>query len=294
MKVAYKNELVFKLIYFVLIVLTGLFLSIYSSDILIGIGSVFVVLLYVVTAFKKETKRLKAVRRDFPEEWRKILVKYSKFYNFLGETGKRIFEKDILIFLSENSVRSIRGEETDNKTKILVAVGVATILHGRHEWEPPFTDGVVVYPGETFDPEYNLFKGQIAGMAGERRPLLVTEKILEKSFRDPGDGYNSLIHEIAHYFDFENPLLSGVPLISGDREGVKKWIGIMEKERLKVNKGKSFLRQYAGTNEAEFFAVATEYFFERPYEMVNKNPELYKILREFYNLDTQKMFNENN
>ncbi|MEN8222812.1 MAG: zinc-dependent peptidase [Acidobacteriota bacterium] len=293
MKIAYKNELIFKLVYFILITLTGLFLSIYSSGSVIPVLSVLVLLLYTILALKKEFRRLRIVKRTFPTEWRDILVKYSKFYNYLDTGGKEKFEKDIMIFLNENSIRGIRGEEPDLTSRVLVAAGVATILHGRSDWEPPFYDGVVVYPGETFDPEYNLYKGQIAGMAGERRPMLVTKEILEKSFMDPDDGYNSLIHEISHYFDFENPQLSGVPLIGTDINKTEKWISVMEKEREKVNRGESFLRHYAGSNEAEFFAVATEFFFERPDIMADKNPELYFLLKDFYNLDMLELFNKN-
>lgn len=290
MKIAYKNELIFKLIYFFLIVLTGIFLSVYTSGSTFPVLSVFVLLLYTILALKKEFRRLRVVRKAFPSEWKEILVKYSKFYNTLDKKGKSTFERDMVIFLNENSIRGIRGEEPELTSKILVAVGVATILHGRSDWEPPFYDGVVVYPGETFDPEYNLYKGQIAGMAGERRPMLVTKDILEKSFRDPDDGYNSLIHEIAHYFDFENPQINGVPLIGSDINKTEKWIGIMEKEREKVNNGKSFLRPYAGSNEAEFFAVATELFFERPDIMAGRNRDLYDLLKDFYNIDMLELF----
>ncbi len=290
MKIAYKNELIFKLVYFILITLTGLFLSLYTDGSIFPFLTFFILFVYTITALKKEFRRLRIVKKDFPSEWREILVKYSKFYNFLDKKGKTCFERDIVIFLNENSIRGIRGEEADLTSKILIAVGIATILHGRSDWEPPFYDGVVVYPGETFDPEYNLYKGQIAGMAGERRPMLITKDILKKSFIDPDDGYNSLIHEIAHYFDFENPQLSGVPLIGTDSSKTEKWIRIMEKERAKVNRGESFLRPYAGSNEAEFFAVATEFFFERPDIMADKNPGLYSLLKEFYNLDMLELF----
>ena len=290
MKIIYKNDVIFKLMYFLLIAATGASISVFSSDKTIMLISILVPFVYIAFAMKKEIRRFRVVRKEFPQDWLHIVRKYSKLYKFIDAKGKKNFEKDIAIFLSEHNVRGIKGEEVDLWIKVLVAAGVATIMHGRQDWEPPFSDGVIVYPGETFDPEYNLHKGEIAGQAGERRPLLVTKKILEKSFRDPEDGYNSLIHEIAHYFDFENPFLSGLPVIGGDRERTHKWIDVMDKEREKVNRGESFLRSYAGSNEAEFFAVATEYFFERPDEMVSENPELYELLKSFYNLDMQKIF----
>jgi len=289
MKIIYKNQVIFKVIYFMLIAFTGAALSSFRRGGIFPLLTLAALLLYVLLSLRKEAGRWLAQRRPFPPEWREILAQYSSFYNALDEEGQKRFEGDIAIFLRENRIRGIRGEEADLLSRILVAAGVATILHGRSDWEPPFYDGVVVYPGETFDPEFNLYKGQIAGMAGERRPLLVTREILEKSFKDARDGYNSLIHEIAHYFDFENPQVSGVPLIGTDFQTARKWIRVTEEEREKVNRGKSFLRSYAGSNEAEFFAVATELFFERPDIMASENRELYNLLRDFYNMDTLKL-----
>jgi len=289
MNIVSKNELIFKVIYFCLILLTGIFLSVYSGNRAVIIFSLIIPFIYLLSSMRKEIGRLRVLRRPFSSEWRSIIEKYSKFYSCLNDEGKTHFEGDVAIFLKENSVRGIRGERVNIATELLVAIGVATILHGRPDWELPFSDGVVVYPGETFDHEYNLHKGEIAGMASKSKPLLVTEGILKKSFGDSMDGYNSLLHEIAHYFDFENPVVNGVPLIGTDVGETEEWMDIMERERKKVNRGKSFLRQYAGLNEAEFFAVATEYFFEQPDIMIKNNRELYEILSSFYNLDTNSI-----
>jgi len=170
----------------------------------------------------------------------------------------------------EFNITTAGSVEIDIEIKLLIAIGVATILHGRKEWEPPFRDGVVVYPGETFDADFRFNRGEIAGMAGEGRPLLITKNILKKSFENSSDGYNSLLHEIAHYFDFENRGFSGVPLIGNSAENSLKWKNAIESERSKISKGSSFLRSYGDVNDSEFFAVATEFFFERPEEMFNK------------------------
>ncbi len=289
MNIICGNEFIFKIIYFFLISLIGLFLSVYSGSRSVIILSLVTPFLYLFISVKKEIGRFRILRKPFSNEWRDIIKKYSRFYNCLSDEGREHFEGDVAIFLKEHSVTGVRGEKVGITTKILIALGVATILHGRPDWEPPFLDGVVVYPGETFDPEYNLHKGDIAGMAGKRRPLLVTEEILKKSFYNSMDGYNSLLHEIAHYFDFENPFVDGVPLIGTNIGKTEEWIAVMEKERERVKKGKSFLRQYAGSNEAEFFAVATEYFFERPDIMVKENRKLYEIISKFYNLDTNSI-----
>ncbi|MEN8155019.1 MAG: zinc-dependent peptidase [Acidobacteriota bacterium] len=291
MNIISKNDMIFKSVYIFLIFFSGGFLFLYSGKLPFLIITIIILIIYIFLSFEKPLRRLKSTVKKFPEEWELILAKYSNFYKSLGKEGKERFRKDIKIFFTDFTIKGLQGEEIDIETKVLVAAGVATILHGRPYWDPPIKDGVVVYPGETFDSQYELGKGNIAGMAGERRPLLVTKEILKKSFENPGDGYNSLIHELAHYFDFENPELAGIPLIGNEKERAKNWRKIMEEEREKVRKGNSFLRSYAGFNEAEFFAVATEFFFEKPGIMFKENPELYRLLKEFYNLDLKDLYN---
>lgn len=291
MNIISKNDVIFKSVYILLILFSGGFLFLYSGKLTFLLITVLLLAFYIFISFRKSLRRLRSVMKKFPLQWRNILEKYSMFYVALGEEGRERFKKDMKIFFADFTIKGLQGEDIDLETKVLVAAGIATILHGRPDWDPPIKDGVVVYPGETFDSEYKLGRGNIAGMAGERRPLLVTKEILKQSFENPGDGYNSLIHELAHYFDFENSDLAGIPLIGGEKERVVTWRKIMEVERKKVRSGNSFLRSYAGFNEAEFFAVATEFFFEKPTIMYKKNKALYNLLKEFYNLDIKDLYN---
>ncbi len=291
MNIISKNDVIFKSVYIILILFSGGFLFLYSGKLIFLLIIFLVSVFYILISFRKPLRRLKNVMKKFPLQWKNILEKYSMFYVALGEEGRERFKRDMKIFFADFTIKGLQGEDIDLETKVLVAAGIATILHGRPDWDPPIKDGVVVYPGETFDSEYKLGRGNIAGMAGERRPLLVTKEILKQSFENPGDGYNSLIHELAHYFDFENSDLAGIPLIGGKKERAVKWRRIMEVERKKVRSGNSFLRSYAGFNEAEFFAVATEFFFEKPAIMYEKNTALYNLLKEFYNLDIKDLYN---
>lgn len=291
MNIISKNDVIFKSVYILLILFSGGFLFLYSGKFPFLLITIVVLILYIFISFRKPLRRLRSVVKKFPRQWKNILEKYSLFYVALEDKEKVRFEKDIKIFFTDFTIKGLQGVDIDIETKVLVAAGVATILHGRPDWDPPIKDGVVIYPGETFDSEYKQGMGNIAGMAGERRPLLVTKNVLKRSFENPGDGYNSLIHELAHYFDFENSGLAGIPLIGGEKERIAEWRRIMEEEREKVRSGNSFLRSYAGFNESEFFAVATEFFFEKPGTMYKKNPDLYNLLKEFYNLDIKDLYN---
>ena len=135
-------------------------------------------ILYLYFSLKKPWRRYKTVRADFPKPWMDFVLKHSQFYKGLEPGEKERFEDNIKIFLSEFSIKGIRGQAVDMELKLLVAIGFATLLHGRPEWEPPLKDGILIYPGTTFDEDYRIGYGEYAGMARINSPLIVTEDIL--------------------------------------------------------------------------------------------------------------------
>lgn len=222
-------------------------------------------------------------------QWKQILNRCSSFYRNLEEEGKQRFERDVLIFLGDFSIASIRGQEVDIKIKLLVAAGFAAVLHGRPYWEPPIKDGVLVYPGDRFSMDYKIGIGNRVGQASINSPLIVSEESLKHGFRHPEDGHNVIYHELAHYFDLEDGQAEGIPAARMLPGKVARWRNIIQNEWKKALQGRSFLGPYAGTNEAEAFAVAVEFFFENPQVMKTNNTELYEALKDFFNIDTLKI-----
>lgn len=286
MQVIYKIDVVFLWIYSSIICLIGIIGAISLRNIAFLGLMLLVELIYLFFALKRPYKRSRAVKKEFPQEWKEFLLEHSIFYKNIDETAKRHFERDMQIFLSNFSIEGTRRQLVDMETKLLVASGVATLLNGRPSWEPPFQDGVVIYPGERFNRHYQTGKGNFAGQASYHGPLILTEGGLEQSVKHPHDGYNVIYHEMAHYFDFEDGSAEGIPAARMGSQKLYTWKNIFLKEWQKAMQGRSFLRSYAGKNEAEFFAVATESFFEKPWEMKEKNPELYDALKDFFNIDT--------
>ncbi|MCP4213339.1 MAG: zinc-dependent peptidase [bacterium] len=286
MQIIYKMDVFFLKVYSAVILLVGVLGSIALGNLLLFVGTVIVQLAYLFFALARPYKRYKAVREPFPPEWRDVLAMQSIFYRNLNEQRKGHFERDVVFFLSSYSVEGIRRQPVDLRTRLIVAAAVAAMLHGRPYWEPPIHDGVVVYPGARFDRHYQRGRGNFAGMASYNGPLILTEGGIEESLRNPNDGYNVIFHELAHYFDLEDGRADGVPSAGISAENQLSWKTLFTKEWNRVVAGHSFLRPYAGQNEAEFFAVATESFFENPWKMKEKNPELYDALKSFYNLDT--------
>ena len=163
------------------------------------------------------------------------------------------------------------------------------LIHGLPDREPPLSDGITVYPGLSFDRNYRVARGNIAGQAPPRGPLLIAEESLQRGFADPADGANVLVHELAHFFDRE-ARKSGAKF--PDRAaGAVPWGEILEREWREHDHGASILPPYAAQNESEFFAVASEAFFEIPGRLQAAHPGLFAMLREFYQQDSRAVLN---
>ncbi len=285
MQIIYKIDILFTGINSFLVLVVGIVLSLAAGKFVFIPLALLAVLIYLLLAFRRPFKRFRALKQPMPAGWKVILTEVSSFYRVLDEEGQQRFERDVLIFLSDFPVEGLRRQPVDIKTKLRVASGFATLLHGRPYWEPPIKDGVLVYPGERFSRDYKTGKGTRAGQASVNSPMIVTAGSLEQSFGNPDDGYNVIYHELAHYFDLEDGRAEGIPSSRIPADKIDRWKTLIHDEWQKAREGRSFLGAYAATNEAETFAVAVEVFFENPQLMNANNPGLYEVLQDFFNID---------
>jgi Mlc titration factor MtfA (ptsG expression regulator) len=127
------------------------------------------------------------------------------------------------------------------------------------------------------------------GEAWHHGPIILSWPEVLAGARHDGDGTNVVLHEFAHYLDSQDHDFNGTPPLD-DREQYRTWHDVMtaEYDRLvrKAERGvPTLLDQYGATNEAEFFAVATECFFEQPVKMAERYARLYDVLRQYYRQD---------
>jgi Mlc titration factor MtfA (ptsG expression regulator) len=194
-------------------------------------------------------------------------------------------------FLAEKQFIGCNGlVVTDEIRSTIAALACLLVLGRRGHYDE--LHSILVYP-TAFWVEDEV--EDEAGVVGQRRRvlsgeawessriILSWEDVLEAA-RFPGEGYNVALHEFAHYLDAE-----GLGLASGER-AIAAWAddlsGEFESLFDAVDRGEyTFLDPYAAEDEAEFFAVATEDFFERPTELRTAHPRLYALLQEFYALD---------
>ena len=288
MQIISKIDKVFVVFYTLLIPLVGALVFFISGQAVVLFVMPPLLALYLWLALKKPLQRRRAAGMPIGLSWREFLFSHSAYYRGLDDEAKKKFERDISLFLSADNIAGIGGAKVAWQTRLLIGAGVASMLQGQPEWEPPLPDGVTVYPGMSFDRNYQVEQGNIAGQAPERGPLLITEESLKQGFANSSDGHNVLIHELAHFFDREQRKINGRYRRLTRRQQDDSWVGSLSREWRKHLQHGSILPDYAALNEAEFFAVACEMFFETPWPLQIAHPELYEMLRDFFNQDPRQ------
>lgn len=231
----------------------------------------------------KYRRRRRLVRAPFPPAWRGCLEQRIPFYARLDAAGRQRFEDDVRIFLSEQRIIGDRGATVDDETRLLIASSAAMLGHGLPDWEWENLRDIVVYP-RAFDERYaQSHDAHIAGMVHAQGPILLSQRELRMGFSRL-DGHNVGLHELAHVMDFADGHADGVP---ADLQWVATapWVQLVADRLARQRRQKGALRDYAGKNEAELFAVAVEAFFERPEALLQRDPELYDMLADYFAQD---------
>ncbi len=232
-------------------------------------------------------RRVRMTREPFPDAWRRILEKRVTFYRRLPDEQKRRFEDDVRFFLAEQRIFGEGGQPVDEEIRLLVAASAAMLCHGKPDFEWPTLRDIVVYRNAFKDGSYEVGPdGNVIGMVHQQGPIIFSGPHLRRGFRKPTDGRNVGLHELAHVLDMEDGAADGVP---GDLAwaATAPWVEHLTRhlEHPVRDRLRRLLGDYAYTNEAEMFAVLVEVFFERPSKLQARDPELYDLLCQYFNLD---------
>ncbi|MFC7669709.1 zinc-dependent peptidase [Hymenobacter humi] len=227
--------------------------------------------------------RAEALAQEFPAAWRQILAERVAFYLSLTKNEKVRFEKQVQVFLASTRITGVQTE-VDDTTRLLVAASALIPVFGFPEWEYANLGEVLIVPdawkleGDP-DKEVKPLEGALLGSVQgfqNQHYMRLSKASLEQGFRDSLDRQNVGIHEFAHMLDEADGVIDGVPKAALPPELLQPWAAVMKREIEAIEAGKSDINPYAATNEAEFFAVVTEYFFEKPEKLQENHPELYE------------------
>lgn len=248
--------------------------------------------------FRFKARRRRRLRaRAFPDAWRRILQRNVPLYVRLPDQDRAELEGHIHVFLAEKVFEGSGGLSITDLIRVTIAGHACLLLLHRDTGYYPALRSVVVYPTSYWARSVRgLGPGLVsdgdelrAGESWHTGAVVVAWDEALATATDPEDGRNVLLHEFAHQLDQEDRAADGAPIL--DRpDAYARWARVLgeEYERLRreSDEGRTtVLDAYGGTDPAEFFAVATEAFFERPRALKDRHPELYAELQGFYSQD---------
>lgn len=238
--------------------------------------------------YRRKTNKWKAPKYNFPTEWRVMLNKYIAFYRSLDADDKRHFEFKIQEFLYNIKITGIKTKVED-LDRLMIASSAIIPIFSFKDWQYLNLTEVLLYP-ESFDKKFQFEdkNGRILGMVGSgymEGKMILSKKALKHGFIVETDKSNTAIHEFAHLIDKADGTIDGIPELLMDKQFAIPWYDLMMKKTFQILDNKSDINPYATTNEAEFFAVLSEYFFERPQLLERNHPQLYASLKSFFKQD---------
>ena len=248
----------------------------------------------------RDRRREKARQRPFPSGWEAILKKNVAHYGRLDDAERTELRATIQVFLEEKQWEGCGGLVLTDEIRVTIAAEACLLQLGLPHDYYRNVQSILVYPTTVVVPtrEPGVFERvdapreagtPILGQAFARGPvMLVWDAVLHGS-RHPEQGHNLVFHEFAHQLDMLDGAADGTPPLADDRQ-LAAWISVCSREfqrlRALADRGhKTFLDAYGAKNEAEFFAVATEEFFDRPKALLSHAPDLYRVLHDYYRQD---------
>lgn len=271
-----------------------------KTDLLYVAGFLAVLILvpvyfFYIKPFFVKRRRDKIQRQPFPGEWETILEKNFPQYQKLPAHLREDLKNKMKVFLHEKKFHGCHDLEITETMKVLIAAQACLLLLNRDTNYFPKLVTVIVYPTAYKSGD---FGGPVFGESWNSGELVLSWDSSLHGATNMFDGKNVVFHEFAHQLDQEDGVADGAPILE-KRSAYASWATILGEEyetliKKKKRHRKTVLRKYGATAPAEFFAVATEAFFEKPRQLDKKHPELYQELKSYYKVDPLEWLNREN
>ncbi|HLW36231.1 MAG TPA: M90 family metallopeptidase [Chthoniobacterales bacterium] len=244
----------------------------------------------------RQRKRLKA--RPFPNEWLKIIKRNVAFFPRLSGDDQAELLANVQILLTEKNFEGCADQEITDEVRVTIAAQACLLLlHRKTDYFPRLLT-ILVYPStylaedkrpvtaEIWEEGKSHRSGETAQTMGS---MVLAWDAVKSGAADPADGKNVVLHEFAHQLDYENFAADGTPALA-TRQQQLAWREVMRTEFASLRAAEAtgiptLLDTYGATNAAEFFAVSTEAFFERPLRLRSQHPRLYSELHNYFRQD---------
>jgi Mlc titration factor MtfA (ptsG expression regulator) len=247
---------------------------------------IIAVCLALVLFLLRGLRKKKVIAPEIPEQKEHdLLLQHVKFYKALDADGQASFLSRVQQFLAAVTITPVGEVTITDLDRLFVASSAIIPIFAFKDWSYANLDEVLIYPNAfTQDFSGRPEESNVLGMVGDgamHRMMILSIGSLRSGFEGSSAG-NTGIHEFAHLLDKADGATDGVPEAMLPKDLVARWIEYMHKEIQQIKHNHSDIDSYAATNDAEFFAVISEYFFQKPEQLKSHHPELWEMLNTMY------------
>ncbi len=241
----------------------------------------------------RKRRRKKILGQSWPESWDLHLQRNVRLTWEMSDSQMSLLQDRVKVFVAEKYWEGCEGLQLSEEMKVTIASQACLMLLGVNDYYFDNVKTILVYPKafrrETSDGVNEGQSQHRAGEAWQGGPIILSWQDSLRGGRNEDDGQNVVIHEFAHALDGLDGEMGGSVMFD-DAGSTQAWRRVVEQGyaelcQAKEQRRRTLLDHYGATNRAEFFAVATETFFEQPSELSREHSELFTLLKKYYRVD---------
>ena len=254
------------------------------------------VLIFAGSRLRAHQRRRSLLASPLSESQRNILHERVPLYKRLPDAERQRLEGLVNRFLSEIKFFGADDLEITEEIRVTIAAQACLLIVNKPDRWYKTLETIIVYPG-AFKSRISSHDGHLewehdtirSGESWDRGPVILSWDHAAYGAFIEEDGQNVVYHEFAHQLDQQTGIVDGAPQLDKDH-AARDWAIAFRKsyaqlvDDVKADRA-TFLDPYGATSPAEFFAVATEVFFEKPEALREREPDLYAELSKYYELD---------
>jgi Mlc titration factor MtfA (ptsG expression regulator) len=246
--------------------------------------------------YRTKARRQKLFQTPLSADNLAILEKHVPLYSQLPRELRETLQGCINYFIDEKVFVGCDGVVINEQIRLVIAANACMLVLNREKKHFPGFETILVYP-DAYVATHISYDGLVethgvsnrAGESWQRGPIVLSLSDVMRGSTNDNDGHNVVLHEFAHKLDEENGIMDGLPVLR-ESSDYQQWAEVLTREYDdfldRVERGKNnIIDEYGAVSAPEFFAVATESFFEKSHAMKKQLPELYQQLQKFYGLD---------
>ena len=225
----------------------------------------------------RRVQRAFTLREPFPAAWDEIIAARLPFVAELDAATQERFRDHVQLFISEKNFEGV-GLELDDEMRVVIAGEAARLTMNIDFDLYAAIESIVVRPTHMATDDMHIL-----GLVHRFGTVMLAWDAVEHGLANDADGRNTSLHEFAHALDLASGTFDGTPPMKSTH-ALRTWAMVFAKDFLELREDpeRGLLRAYGAENEAEFFAVVVEVFFEKPRQLKMKHPELYGLLADFF------------